>query len=184
MLLTPPLPPPPPLPLPSLSHASQRRLPFQGMSYRCLFFVSSPLSIFLFFLCFPSLSSVSFHPGRPPKYSSVPELGSLTPTSPSSPVHPLPLPSPSSGDVSNDGGDGQFRGSEKPVTHSPIGPVDLSIIHTPRPPQTRPLVCLHVIVISHQLIFDSALQSEQCPVAHSIINNNNYSEHTLTSLWV
>ncbi|XP_030282341.1 PHD finger protein 21A isoform X2 [Sparus aurata] len=37
--------------------------------------------------------------GRPPKYSSVPELGSLTPTSPSSPVHPLPLPSPSSGDM-------------------------------------------------------------------------------------
>ncbi|KAM9376239.1 PHD finger protein 21A [Pholidichthys leucotaenia] len=36
--------------------------------------------------------------GRPPKYSSLPELGSLTPTSPSSPVHPLPLPSPSSGD--------------------------------------------------------------------------------------
>nr|XP_029136061.1 PHD finger protein 21A isoform X3 [Labrus bergylta] len=36
--------------------------------------------------------------GRPPKYSSVPELGSLTPTSPSSPVHPFPLPSPSSGD--------------------------------------------------------------------------------------
>nr|XP_046249727.1 PHD finger protein 21A isoform X3 [Scatophagus argus] len=36
--------------------------------------------------------------GRPPKYSSVPELGSLTPNSPSSPVHPLPLPSPSSGD--------------------------------------------------------------------------------------
>ncbi|XP_041651462.1 PHD finger protein 21A isoform X2 [Cheilinus undulatus] len=36
--------------------------------------------------------------GRPPKYSSVPELGSLTPTSPSSPVHPLPIPSPSSGD--------------------------------------------------------------------------------------
>ncbi|KAG7231877.1 hypothetical protein INR49_010142 [Caranx melampygus] len=36
---------------------------------------------------------------RPPKYSSVPELGSLTPTSPSSPVHPLPLPSPSSGDM-------------------------------------------------------------------------------------
>uniref|UniRef100_A0A3Q0SRK7 PHD finger protein 21A n=1 Tax=Amphilophus citrinellus TaxID=61819 RepID=A0A3Q0SRK7_AMPCI len=45
--------------------------------------------------------------GRPPKYSSVPDLVSLTPTSPSSPVHPLPLPSPSSGDVSNDGGDGQ-----------------------------------------------------------------------------
>nr|XP_043891885.1 PHD finger protein 21A isoform X5 [Solea senegalensis] len=37
--------------------------------------------------------------GRPPKYSSVPELGSLTPASPSSPVHPLPLPSPSSGDI-------------------------------------------------------------------------------------
>ncbi|XP_069580577.1 PHD finger protein 21A isoform X2 [Brachyistius frenatus] len=36
--------------------------------------------------------------GRPPKHSSVPELGSLTPTSPSSPVRPLPLPSPSSGD--------------------------------------------------------------------------------------
>ncbi|XP_034734825.1 PHD finger protein 21A, partial [Etheostoma cragini] len=36
--------------------------------------------------------------GRPPKYSSVLELGSLTPTSPSSPAHPLPLPSPSSGD--------------------------------------------------------------------------------------
>ncbi|XP_037834219.1 PHD finger protein 21A [Kryptolebias marmoratus] len=49
-------------------------------------------------VCFPSLSSVSFHPGRPPKYSSVSELGSLTPTSPSSPVRPLPLPSPSSGD--------------------------------------------------------------------------------------
>uniref|UniRef100_A0A669E067 PHD finger protein 21A n=1 Tax=Oreochromis niloticus TaxID=8128 RepID=A0A669E067_ORENI len=47
--------------------------------------------------------------GRPPKYSSVPDLVSLTPTSPSSPVHPLPLPSPSSGDVSNDGGDGQSR---------------------------------------------------------------------------
>uniref|UniRef100_A0A3B4XI99 PHD finger protein 21A n=1 Tax=Seriola lalandi dorsalis TaxID=1841481 RepID=A0A3B4XI99_SERLL len=40
--------------------------------------------------------------GRPPKYSSVPELGSLTPTSPSSPVHPLPLPSPSSGDLSGE----------------------------------------------------------------------------------
>nr|XP_040018401.1 PHD finger protein 21A isoform X6 [Gasterosteus aculeatus aculeatus] len=37
--------------------------------------------------------------GRPPKYSSVPELGCLTPTSPSSPVRPLPLPSPSSGDI-------------------------------------------------------------------------------------
>ncbi|KAM9753404.1 LOW QUALITY PROTEIN: PHD finger protein 21A [Menidia menidia] len=36
--------------------------------------------------------------GRPPKYSSVPELGSLTPTSPSSPARPPPLPSPSSGD--------------------------------------------------------------------------------------
>ncbi|XP_014874286.1 PHD finger protein 21A isoform X4 [Poecilia latipinna] len=36
--------------------------------------------------------------GRPPKFSSVPELGSLTPTSPSSPVRPLPLPSPGSGD--------------------------------------------------------------------------------------
>ncbi|XP_023811780.1 PHD finger protein 21A isoform X4 [Oryzias latipes] len=36
--------------------------------------------------------------GRPPKYSSVLELGSLTPTSPSSPIRPLPLPSPSSGD--------------------------------------------------------------------------------------
>ncbi|XP_061780944.1 PHD finger protein 21A isoform X2 [Nerophis lumbriciformis] len=36
--------------------------------------------------------------GRPPKYGGVPELGCLTPTSPSSPVHPLPLPSPSSGD--------------------------------------------------------------------------------------
>ncbi|KAM8892187.1 PHD finger protein 21A isoform 4-T6 [Spinachia spinachia] len=37
--------------------------------------------------------------GRPPKYSSVPELGCLTPTSPSSPVRPLPLPSPSAGDI-------------------------------------------------------------------------------------
>ncbi|XP_067349265.1 PHD finger protein 21A isoform X2 [Channa argus] len=63
----------------------------------CLFLFSPPSPSF-FFLCFPSLLSVSFHPGRPPKYSSVPELGSLTPTSPSSPVHPLPLPSPSSGD--------------------------------------------------------------------------------------
>uniref|UniRef100_A0A3B4T6C7 PHD finger protein 21A n=1 Tax=Seriola dumerili TaxID=41447 RepID=A0A3B4T6C7_SERDU len=56
--------------------------------------------------------------GRPPKYSSVPELGSLTPTSPSSPVHPLPLPSPSSGDVSNDGGDGQFKVSASLTTQS------------------------------------------------------------------
>ncbi|XP_067349268.1 PHD finger protein 21A isoform X5 [Channa argus] len=64
----------------------------------CLFLFSPPSPSF-FFLCFPSLLSVSFHPGRPPKYSSVPELGSLTPTSPSSPVHPLPLPSPSSGDI-------------------------------------------------------------------------------------
>ncbi|XP_063759947.1 PHD finger protein 21A isoform X6 [Eleginops maclovinus] len=37
--------------------------------------------------------------GRPPKYSGVPELGSLTPTSPSSPVRPPPLPSPGSGDI-------------------------------------------------------------------------------------
>ncbi|XP_051917082.1 PHD finger protein 21A isoform X2 [Hippocampus zosterae] len=61
---------------------------------------SSPLSIFFFFFFFffPSLSSVSFHPGRPPKYGGVPELGCLTPTSPSSPARPLPLPSPSSGD--------------------------------------------------------------------------------------
>lgn len=118
VLLTPPLPPLPPFTSP-LSHASQRRLPFQGMSYR-LFLFSSPLSIFLLFLCFPSLSSVSFHPGRPPKYSSVPELGSLTPTSPSSPVHPLPLPSPSSGDVSNDGGDGQLRGLESPSHTAPM----------------------------------------------------------------
>uniref|UniRef100_A0A8C6SZB6 PHD finger protein 21Ab n=1 Tax=Neogobius melanostomus TaxID=47308 RepID=A0A8C6SZB6_9GOBI len=37
--------------------------------------------------------------GRPPKFSSgVPERGSLTPNSPSSPVRPLPLPSPSSAD--------------------------------------------------------------------------------------
>ncbi|XP_072290789.1 PHD finger protein 21A isoform X2 [Eucyclogobius newberryi] len=36
--------------------------------------------------------------GRPPKYSSIPERGSLTPASPSSPVRPLPLPSPSSAD--------------------------------------------------------------------------------------
>ncbi|CAG5958416.1 unnamed protein product [Menidia menidia] len=48
--------------------------------------------------------------GRPPKYSSVPELGSLTPTSPSSPAPPPPLPSPSSGDVSNHGGDGEDGG--------------------------------------------------------------------------
>ncbi|XP_061138274.1 PHD finger protein 21A-like isoform X1 [Syngnathus typhle] len=36
--------------------------------------------------------------GRPPKYGGIPELGCLTPTSPSSPARPLPLPSPSSGD--------------------------------------------------------------------------------------
>lgn len=137
------------------------------MSYRLLFF-SPPSPSFFFFFVFPSLSSVSFHPGRPPKYSSVPELGSLTPTSPSSPVHSLPLPSPSSGDVSNDGGVGQLRGSEKPVTHSPGGPVALSTIHTPRFPQTCPLVrCLHVIIISHQ-IFSWILQSEQSPVPTSI----------------
>ncbi|XP_028813268.1 PHD finger protein 21A isoform X2 [Denticeps clupeoides] len=76
----------------------------------CFYFVS-PLPPFRF-------SSVSFHSGRPPKYSNVPELGCHTPTSPSSchpvspaperldtgnfpfPVHPhtIPLPSPSSGD--------------------------------------------------------------------------------------
>ncbi|KAM9807899.1 PHD finger protein 21A [Neosynchiropus ocellatus] len=36
--------------------------------------------------------------GRPPKYCSVPELGGTTPTSPSSPARPPPLPSPASGD--------------------------------------------------------------------------------------
>ncbi|XP_077423276.1 PHD finger protein 21A isoform X3 [Vanacampus margaritifer] len=36
--------------------------------------------------------------GRPPKYGGVPEPGCLTPTSPSSPARPLPLPSPSSGE--------------------------------------------------------------------------------------
>uniref|UniRef100_A0A3B4EUH8 PHD finger protein 21A n=1 Tax=Pundamilia nyererei TaxID=303518 RepID=A0A3B4EUH8_9CICH len=76
----------------------------QGTRKRGLYVIQTVCFCFLpplhlsFFLCFPSLSSVSFHPGRPPKYSSVPDLVSLTPTSPSSPVHPLPLPSPSSGD--------------------------------------------------------------------------------------
>nr|XP_057930650.1 PHD finger protein 21A isoform X2 [Doryrhamphus excisus] len=70
----------------------------RGMSRRLLLFFP-PLHLFLFFFfVFRLLSSVSFHPGRPPKYGGVPELGCLTPTSPISPVHPLPLPSPSSGD--------------------------------------------------------------------------------------
>uniref|UniRef100_A0A3Q3BH31 PHD finger protein 21Ab n=1 Tax=Kryptolebias marmoratus TaxID=37003 RepID=A0A3Q3BH31_KRYMA len=52
----------------------------------------------------PVYSGAVFEPEvRPPARptgprSSVSELGSLTPTSPSSPVRPLPLPSPSSGD--------------------------------------------------------------------------------------
>lgn len=144
---------------------------------------SPPSPSFFFFFVFPSLSSVSFHPGRPPKYSSVPELGSLTPTSPSSPVHSLPLPSPSSGDVSNDGGDGQLRGLEKAVTHSPAGPVALSTIHTPRPPQTCPLVrCLHVILISHQ-IFSLVQPYKVNRVLYPPASiNNYYSEHILTFL--
>ncbi|XP_061532427.1 PHD finger protein 21A isoform X3 [Phycodurus eques] len=40
--------------------------------------------------------------GRPPKYGGVPELGCLTPTSPSSPVNPLPLPSSGDGDIHED----------------------------------------------------------------------------------
>ncbi|XP_061750650.1 PHD finger protein 21A isoform X2 [Nerophis ophidion] len=71
----------------------------RGMSRRLLlFFPPLHLFFFFFFSLFFRLLSVSFHPGRPPKYGGVPELGCLTPTSPSSPVHPLPLPSPSSGD--------------------------------------------------------------------------------------
>uniref|UniRef100_A0A665ULZ5 PHD finger protein 21Ab n=1 Tax=Echeneis naucrates TaxID=173247 RepID=A0A665ULZ5_ECHNA len=76
-------------------HQGTRKRGLYVIQTVCFCFPPSPS---FFFLCFPSLSSVSFHPGRPPKYSSLPELGSLTPTSPSSPVHPLPLPSPSSGD--------------------------------------------------------------------------------------
>ncbi|XP_054883432.1 PHD finger protein 21A isoform X2 [Poeciliopsis prolifica] len=90
-----------------LHQGTRKRANEDSLSKVChtdaLFFLSSPPSpsFFLFFLfcfVFPSLSSVSFHPGRPPKFSSVPELGRLTPTSPSSPVRPLPLPSPGSGD--------------------------------------------------------------------------------------
>lgn len=158
------------------------------------------LSIFLLFLCFfRLLSSVSFHPGRPPKYSSVPELGSLTPTSPSSPVHPLPLPSPSSGDVSNDlGGDGTAQTVGRVPSHT-TAPAALQLpthsltdlFTTPRLPHwpfthphthTSPLVCcLHVTLISliTRVYFivcllllsrplNSALQSEQRPVADSI----------------
>ncbi|XP_061698567.1 PHD finger protein 21A isoform X6 [Syngnathoides biaculeatus] len=40
--------------------------------------------------------------GRPPKYGGVPELGCLTPTSPSSPVNPLPPPSSGDGDIHED----------------------------------------------------------------------------------
>ncbi|XP_077367784.1 PHD finger protein 21A-like isoform X6 [Festucalex cinctus] len=74
----------------------------RGMSRRLLLFFPPPsfFFFFCFFFCFASLWSVSFHPGRPPKYGGggVPEPGCLTPTSPSSPARPLPLPSPSSGD--------------------------------------------------------------------------------------
>ncbi|XP_077451898.1 PHD finger protein 21A isoform X8 [Stigmatopora argus] len=40
--------------------------------------------------------------GRPPKYGGVPESGHLTPTSPSSPVRPLPPPGPGDGDIHED----------------------------------------------------------------------------------
>ncbi|XP_077451897.1 PHD finger protein 21A isoform X7 [Stigmatopora argus] len=63
----------------------------------------SPSFFFFFFRLFSSsLSSVSFHPGRPPKYGGVPESGHLTPTSPSSPVRPLPPPGPGDGDIHED----------------------------------------------------------------------------------
>ncbi|XP_061631174.1 PHD finger protein 21A isoform X2 [Phyllopteryx taeniolatus] len=74
----------------------------RGMSRRLLLFFPLSIFLFFFFLCFPSLWSVSFHPGRPPKYGGVPELGCLTPTSPSSPVNPLPLPSSGDGDIHED----------------------------------------------------------------------------------
>uniref|UniRef100_A0AAZ3Q092 PHD-type domain-containing protein n=1 Tax=Oncorhynchus tshawytscha TaxID=74940 RepID=A0AAZ3Q092_ONCTS len=80
-----------------------------------VFLFCSPIFLSFVFVLFCRVSS---HPGRPPKYSSVPELGLHTPTSPTSshsaspanhrperggshfPVHPhtLPLPRPSSGD--------------------------------------------------------------------------------------
>ena len=113
------------------------RTPFQRYvaANRCHLFYFT--FVFFVLFCFPFspsiffcsifvflFSSVSFHPGRPPKYSSSsagPELGChplLTPSSshPASPaaerpeiggiplpVHPhsLPQPSPSSGDVSS-----------------------------------------------------------------------------------
>ncbi|XP_077451891.1 PHD finger protein 21A isoform X2 [Stigmatopora argus] len=80
----------------------------------------SPSFFFFFFRLFSSsLSSVSFHPGRPPKYGGVPESGHLTPTSPSSPVRPLPPPGP--GDVSNRERVGGVRppSAHQSVDHSP-----------------------------------------------------------------
>ncbi|XP_077451903.1 PHD finger protein 21A isoform X13 [Stigmatopora argus] len=57
--------------------------------------------------------------GRPPKYGGVPESGHLTPTSPSSPVRPLPPPGP--GDVSNRERVGGVRppSAHQSVDHSP-----------------------------------------------------------------
>ncbi|XP_054589284.2 PHD finger protein 21A isoform X3 [Nothobranchius furzeri] len=87
-----------------LHQGTRKRANEDSLSKVChtdgLFLSSPPPSFFLFFFfsLFFRLCRLSFHPGRPPKYSSVSELGSLTPTSPSSPARPLPLPSPSSGD--------------------------------------------------------------------------------------
>lgn len=96
------------------------RTPCHRYVLRMFFLFCSPIFLSFVFVLFCRVSS---HPGRPPKYSSVPELGSHTPTSPSScltaspapewpntggsfpfhvhPHHTLPLPSPSSGDVSS-----------------------------------------------------------------------------------
>ncbi|XP_077423273.1 PHD finger protein 21A isoform X2 [Vanacampus margaritifer] len=73
--------------------------------------------------------------GRPPKYGGVPEPGCLTPTSPSSPARPLPLPSPSSGEVSTRGGaEGRRR-----LTSLSIIPHVVS--HQPYKANSRSVVC-------------------------------------------
>ncbi|KAM9423178.1 PHD finger protein 21A-like isoform 1-T1 [Salvelinus alpinus] len=89
--------------------------PLSQVCHENVFLFCSPIFLSFVFVLFCRVSS---HPGRPPKYSSVPELGLHTPTSPTSshsaspahhrperggshfPVHPhtLPLPRPSSGD--------------------------------------------------------------------------------------
>ncbi|XP_072554467.1 PHD finger protein 21Aa isoform X3 [Paramormyrops kingsleyae] len=99
-----------------LHHGTRKRANEEPLSKvcptNCFFLPTSSIffPFFSFFFLFFLFSSVSFYSGRPPKYSTVAELGCLGPACPASshpaspapdrPVHShtLPVPSPSFGD--------------------------------------------------------------------------------------